>query len=345
MVTMLKRKTVFIVGAGASCEAGLPSGQELLNKIAGSLRRENGRALPSSYRLQQALASYNSETHGTQWQEISAACGAICDAAPLSLSIDNFLDAHRGNKIVEICGKLAIAEAILDAERNSKMFVESQPYSRDYPKIDHTQLVGTWYPKLFQLLSEGVDREDLDDFFGNAAFVVFNYDRCVEHFLCEALQTYYALKREDAQHLVGRARFFHPYGTVGPLDWQDGMGISLGAEVNGAKLLNISGGLRTFTERIEDEKALDVLQDVTRDAEMVVFLGFAFHEQNMKLLKLAECKRAFATAYKMSESDCRVVAREIGALSSGPRDFDMQIRNDLTCVGLFEQYWRSLRAG
>lgn len=340
MRSMLKRKTVFVVGAGASCEAGLPSGQELLMKIADSLREGNRSGLPSSYRLQQAIARYNSETHGTRWQEIFVACGTICDAAPLSLSIDNFLDAHRGNKAIEVCGKLAIAESILDAERNSKLFVKPQHHS----KSDHAHLVGTWYPKLFQLLSEGVDRDDLDDFFENVAFVIFNYDRCVEHFLCEALRTYYALSPEDAQHLVGRARFFHPYGTVGPLQWQDGMGISLGAEVNGDKLLNISGGLRTFTERIEDEEALAAIKGATLEAEMVVFLGFAFHEQNMKLLELFDCRHVFATAYRMSDSDCGVVSDEIRALSRGPTDFTIEIRNDLTCVGLFEQYWRSFRA-
>ncbi|MBV8799423.1 MAG: hypothetical protein JO208_06415 [Alphaproteobacteria bacterium] len=123
---MLKRKTVFVIGAGASCEVGLPSGQQLRERIAralnmyfqhGSEQTAGSRAIYEAFRV---LA----RNEGNDINLYVRAGWMIRDAAPLSLSIDNFIDAHRGDVAVEKCGKLAIAETILEAERASTLFVD-----------------------------------------------------------------------------------------------------------------------------------------------------------------------------------------------------------------------------
>lgn len=42
---------------------------------------------------------------------------------PQSISIDNFIDSHKGDKEIELCGKLAIVRAVLEAEAKSDAFV------------------------------------------------------------------------------------------------------------------------------------------------------------------------------------------------------------------------------
>lgn len=86
----------------------------------------------------------------------------------------------------------------------------------------------------------------------------------------------------------------------------------------------------------------------------IVFLGFAYHDQNMTILKPAEKmspvrQRIFGTAYSMSDSDVTVVKHQIadwfdwsGSASSPPGYVNLE--NKLTCAGLFDDYAKSLTA-
>ncbi|MBV8799424.1 MAG: hypothetical protein JO208_06420 [Alphaproteobacteria bacterium] len=201
---------------------------------------------------------------------------------------------------------------------------------------------------MFQLLSEGVEKANAEKAFENLVLVVFNYDRCVEHFLAHALSSYYALPEIDAQQIVRSISLIHPYGTVGHLAWQQHGGLMFGAEGGGRTLLQISGQVRTFTEQMSDQNVREQIQEAMDEADNIVFLGFAFHEQNMALLKANPSRRSrkvFATALGVSASDCEAIASEVYSIYDSNRDqIRMEIRNDLKCVELFEQYWRSLRA-
>lgn len=344
---MIKRKTVFVVGAGASCEVGLPTGQELRSKIAEALNI----LFPDGYQQQsgsrlicQAIQQYCQQSGLRDINPFLKAGWTIRDAAPLALSIDNFIDAHREDKKIEMCGKLAIAETILHAERRCKLFYDRH----DSDVLRQSKLSGTWYPKLVQLLTEGVDKSNCRKVFENVVFIIFNYDRCIEHYLNEAMRTYYALEKVEANELIGQGVFIHPYGTVGQLDWQARDGISFGAEVGSSRLLDISNRLRTFTEQVADEAALHGMTAAIESADRLVFLGFAFHEQNMELLKASPSHRArqvFATALGMSKSDCEAVTSEICNLyHSNQTQIKTEIGNDMKCVDLFDQFWRSLRS-
>lgn len=138
---------------------------------------------------------------------------AIRDAMPQALSIDNYLDAHSSDEKIELCGKLAIVECILEAERQSRLFFKLPEASG----IDMSGLNETWYANFFQLLTENVRKEDVGKVFENVSFIVFNYDRCIEHFLVYATANYYRITIENAQQLVSKLTLLHPYGVVGRL--------------------------------------------------------------------------------------------------------------------------------
>lgn len=85
------------------------------------------------------------------------------------------------------------------------------------------------------------------------------------------------------------------------------------------------------------------------EAETIVFLGFAYHQQNLKLLdtatfpKVDNNKRIFGTAYGLSNSNCDVVRRDVASLLGQKAQSDkVKINNDLTCYDLFTEYSRSL---
>lgn len=346
---MFNKKAVIVVGAGASKEAGLPTGQELRTRISNLLRFrfEHSRLKSGDYPVYESLKLHVNRSESSDANPYFRASNHISEAMPQAISIDNFIDAHNGDDKIELCGKLAIVRSILDAERHSTLFVDNQRKNRQHP--DFQQLEETWYTSFFQLLTENCRVEDLPSRTKSIALVVFNYDRCIEHFLYHALQNYYRIPANQAGEIVQQIQIYHPYGKVGSLPWQDHMGIGFGAETDAAQLLSLSNQIKTFTEGTDpDSSEVTAIRGALRDSNIVVFLGFAFHKLNMQLIgpevggkqNMAQ-KSCFATAKGISDSDCQILKNELDATFQGAVD-NLNIRNELTCSGLFKDYWRSL---
>jgi hypothetical protein len=192
------------------------------------------------------------------------------------------------------------------------------------------------------MLARGIPKEERNRVFENVSFVVFNYDRCIEHFFLHALQKLYAIPEDDATDILGSLRIIHPYGVVGDVAF----GFS---RANHAEL---SKGIKTYTEQIDDRKLVDGLQNEIDHAASIVFLGFAYHDQNMALIEPAgpiSSKRIFGTAYGMSDSDVELTTTQIaawyvddnikrGAVPKSP----VQIKNTLKRADLFDYYAKTL---
>src|SRR5258707_10670754 len=95
---MFKSKTLFIVGAGASQEADLPTGVQLRDTIAKKLDLTFNPASPSKGDpdIASELRNYAQRTN-TDASTYFREAGKIRDAMPQAISIDNFLDAHSTN--------------------------------------------------------------------------------------------------------------------------------------------------------------------------------------------------------------------------------------------------------
>jgi hypothetical protein len=187
---MFTSPTVFIVGAGASCEAGLPSGFQLASTIAEKLdirapRHRMGEPSGDPY-IAEVIMRY-AEQHGGGSAEYFSSCLEISKGLPLSNSIDEYMDSRKDDKRIQACGKIAIVASILTEEHKSKL--HNDPFGKNNrPIFDSGSLDDTWYIKFFRMLSSGVDQNHVQSIFNNVSFVVFNYDRCIEFFLGEALQ-------------------------------------------------------------------------------------------------------------------------------------------------------------
>ncbi len=344
---MFLTPTTFVVGAGASCELGLPSGIGLKKRLSAvlNLRYAEFSERPESgeFAIAQAMAEFiNTEAKNLNFNHLRQRSVQIAENVSLARSIDHYLHVFNHDAELTLCGKIGIAWCLLEAERLSHLKVSNRD---EAPVL--TLGVETWYEKFWDMLTTGVARNQIGHIFDNVSFVVFNYDRCIEHFIFHSLQRYYQLPADRAAALMKRLRIFHVYGTVGPLPWQIEQprnGIMFGQDLFGAALLRASRNLRTFTEQIEEGTLLDAVRKEFLWANNVVFLGCAFHDQNMQLLKGTSgtpVERVFATAFKLSEDE-REISREL-ALKTFGLDTNAYLRfENTTCDILLYNYGRRI---
>lgn len=336
----MSRKTVFVLGAGASCEFGLPAGEGLKGQIANLFNFK-----PSMSRgdaLSYDAIGVASHLDKYELGKCVEAADIIRDALPLALSIDNYIHNRSDNKHIELCGKIGIVRSILAAESASKLFVRRQHDPINFWECNHT-----WAAKFVQLLTEQCPYDNLRERLSSVAFIVFNYDRCLEHFLCDSLMVSYSLTREDAAALIELIEIYHPYGTVGDLPWMPSSfdkRIGFGEQPDAAKLYKLSKDIKTFTEGTDPSNSeIMAIRRCISEAMRVVFLGFAFHPLNMQLIlgepkKQTRTRKVFGTAMGMSESDRTLVMNSLEHSLFAPSG----VLRDVTSSDLFYEYSRSL---
>jgi len=342
-------KSVIIVGAGASHEAGLPLGSGLKNEIARLLkhreRSDHYGASVNDELINCALSILKSQ--GNDINCLYQACRHISEAMPQVISIDNFIDTHKGNESIEKCGKLAIVRSILNAEKSSKLYVDLRNI---YNKPKYEQLESTWFNAFWQLMTENCQAEELENRFSSISLIIFNYDRCIEHFLYHSLINVYRLETEQAAKIVSTIKVYHPYGVVGNLPWQRKQdAIVFGGEPDHHLLVKLASKIKTFTEGTDPGASeISEIRSSMLNAEVVLFLGFAFHKLNMQLItpdhstgKGAKKTSYFATATGISDSDIDEIGKEIKLLSKSG-NVDINLRNDRKCYDIFHEYKRSL---
>lgn len=288
---MLKERTLFIIGAGAGVDVKMPLGTDLRSEITNRLAFTEERP-PLIDRIFRDKFSKDYERYRIAAKQIE-------QGLHLSKSIDSFLHNRSSDDYIIQCGKIAIAQTILEYESISSLAYDR--FNEDGP--DLTKASNTWLAELFSILQEGVTDTKIGKLFENIAFINFNYDRCLEVYLLKAAITAYGLRIKDAADLVNGINIIHPYGSLGPLEWQKS---NLSAVPFGTKpsreLLEISGSLRTYTEQVDNLEVIAKISHEMNLAHTIVFLGFAFHQQNMKLLgKSKNARHVYATLYQIPE--------------------------------------------
>ena len=357
---MIRTQTIFVVGAGASFELGLPTGDDLKNIISRLLdiRFEDGHSRSSGDPvITQALRrlATGDKTLSGNINPLLQKCWRIRDALPTAISIDNFLDAHRGDASMEMCGKFGIVRAILEAEKRSKL----QVFLSGRREYSFSDVANTWYIPLFQLITENISKDDLATALKDVKFIIFNYDRCIEFFLPYVISNYYDIVIGEAERLVRNIEFIHPYGQTGYLPWQEGTPIvPFGADQY--ELSTISREIMTFTQGLRSPRLKRSISAAIYEAELIVFLGFAYHPINMSILSsdLAPplLRKVFGTTYGLSKADEGVVEEDLLRIfqKRDPMDpvdlyeeepsarLDALDLDGLTCFDFLRQYFRSI---
>lgn len=246
---MITNRIVFVIGAGASCHLGYPTGRRMLETIIQNLRVQNG--VPPT--RQQLLDLSYSEDKIDQFIEALSYSGQE--------SVDAFLE-HR-QEFMEI-GKFTIAQALIPHENLSQLFNANN----------------NWYQYLFQRLNA-----PLKDFSNNAiAFITFNYDRSIEQFLFTALSNTYGAPADEVSEVLGGIQIIHVHGQLGYLPWQDVSGRVYEEVFDTAETRARAGNIKIIHEAIDADEDFVVAQEILGDTERVHFLGLGYHETNMRRL-------------------------------------------------------------
>ena len=344
----MQKQTVFIVGAGASKEAGLPVARELATRIAATLNivqpGQPGMELGGDGDIIDVI-NQNAVTGNERGIWLDAA-RLVSQGVVYSNSIDSFIDTHKDNDKVQFLGKLAIAKTILQAEQASLLYIDDRMRDANFHgMLLNVPLSETWFVRLFRNLADGVRKSEVERIFERVSFVVFNYDRCIEHFFYNALQKSYGIDESDALPIIASLRIYHPYGTVSPLNWQSENGIPFGFTPNRRMLVAASSNIKTYTEQVHDGELLNKIREAVKSADIIVFLGFSYHHENMKLLSpgaVCNAKKILGTAVGISVQDIEKVTseiRDVMPVSGGPAPI---IAYECKCSDLLQRYSRSL---
>lgn len=276
---MIKQKTVFILGAGASKPYGYPTGEQLRNYICDDIIRDSvnvfkyERNSPYITKSNELIQNFKKSTNK---------------------SIDLFLTRNRQ---FEKLGKIFIAFSIIKSE------MESQTPEQ----IDNTE---DWFSELFdRSTDELIDPMSVNRFSeNNFSFITFNYDRSLEHFLFQALHNSFTnTKASEIAKILLQVPIIHVYGKLVDLPWEDKESyvsyqeIDLNDTNHFAKNINV-----IYSKRIDEER-LSKAKSYIKNADRIFFLGFGFAPENMNILGIPDSldrnKQIYATAYKYKDME------------------------------------------
>ena len=255
---MITKPTVLIVGAGGSADYGFPTGRGLLLNICRDVGL--GGHVFSMFTQRMEIHSNLVEKFVDSLQK---------SAAP---SVDLFLEYR---KEFEDVGKMAIAAELIQLENFENLSV----FNRWLP----AQRQQRWYETLFSLMVTGGRYEE-----NRLSIITFNYDRSLEAFLFQALQNLYGLSAKEAEDRLKSIPIIHVYGALGTSltpDDSDRRGYQ--SELRGDWVSESAKRIKIVHEAKpggEFEQAFGLLCE----AEEILFLGFGFHEVNVKRLRLQE---------------------------------------------------------
>jgi hypothetical protein len=275
---MITKKTVLILGAGASHHAGYPLGSDLVNEILNRITKNE----------------YDSEIAKNHADGLLPLYYRLSRSNPGS--IDTFLEANPD--LVDL-GKLLIADCLKSKEIEGQLF----PPNRS-----------DWYPRLYRALA-GTKPESVGE--APLTIVTFNYDRSLETYLTQSMMANYhnvGLSLADATAILRKLTILHPHGILGvypDIPYNISLGSTpLSTIANGIKIIHeLPDAGRTFCA-----PEFDRANYALRHAERIYIMGFGFHDDNIRRFQFfspdaLKGKELFATCSHIGRDKTRLIAR------------------------------------
>lgn len=342
---MLKAPTVFVLGAGAGIDLGMPLGDTLSDQIAGKLdiRFDANHLLSGEPDVVQSLRRYaNAREESLNDYRLSAV--QIKKGVHYSRSIDSFINSRRDDKKLAVCAKLGIIHTILEHEHRSALNRKSGGDAFH----NETEVRQSWLPDFFNLLiSDIYVEENLSEVFSNLTIINFNYDRCIEQFLYYALADWAHKSQGVIEDLMRSLKIYHPYGVVGEPLWSADRTkpkVPFGGEEHDDNLDRLVESIKTFHEQVEEGEELAKMRQALVEADRIIYLGFHFHKPNMDLMQVGERKkggrlpRAFATVKNRSGEDIALITDRIKTSTRLENAGSVVFTVNGGCKDLFREY-------
>lgn len=273
-------KTVLIIGAGASTEFGrpgeMPIGQGLAQRIRQTLTSDienvrNGGDTPIADMFR-------------RWQgfgpEHYSAMHRIRDGIVAQDSIDDLVNEWSEMPLLTDVAKACIAYEIASAERSTvlgQIAIENAN-----PAEGLNSLRDCWLGYYLRYHNSQYRRREIDEILSDTAIITFNYDRCIEYYIYRYATTAQNLTRDKATAMVSNLPIVHVFGSIGVLPELRGNSPFGGGE-DPLRLRISWSDLQTYSEIIENKRQQRIA-DLVAGAEHIIFLGFAFHRQNLDVL-------------------------------------------------------------
>ena len=302
---MIKKRTVFVLGAGAHVPYGFSTGEGLLAKA-----RELTVDIMMSWVDQQLHA-----------QELKPLKDALTD---------NFLPSID-----------ALLERREDLRRAGKKLMMALLFNEEAESLKQTwRAEEDWMSLVFKEMADGA--ETLEKFGDNpVSFITFNYDRLLEHRLIRGLAVRYNVPTSRVWNAIKQFQFIHVYGSLGCLPGTIGpeneaipfaVPESPGVTYKGLALGRAEHLLRIVHDVHGDQQFAAVHQLLhSRDTEQIFFFGFAFGKENVDRLQtrqIATGTSVYCTTYKMTSAE--VTDSVIPAFPNHPSHGSSLDREDTT---------------
>lgn len=348
---MLRCNTVFVLGAGFSSELDLPLGSKLTQEIAQilNIKYDINRQVTGAFAAAEAMKIYAHQIADPRldFNIVRRACVQMSAAMFQAASIDTFINSHNENEIMKFAAKVAIAIAIANAERQSILFKhEGEENQRTLYERTATLGIG----KLANLIFGDLTVHSIPEALERVSIVNFNYDRCLERFFPVWVSSYFGISIENSIGLLSNLKIVHPYGVIGQLPWKDENPEKFhefGSQFEPRNLVWLAKQIRTYSEQLDDSDLKNQIKKMLLQSEQLVFLGSAFHDQNVELLKLgrsSEMRRVFGTAFKISSIDMELIVANIRSALGLRETATLIIRPDWQCTTLLDELHKTLRS-
>lgn len=320
-------KKLIILGAGASVDFGFPSGSELMEIIHSLWNcpdEEHVRFYLHSLdanKKNKTIYPYDSSREFANKKIISLSHRLYYSSAG---SIDDFLSQCSDPVDVDF-GKLTILNQFLIRENAAISSTQGEHLFR---------WQGNWLREFFGREFRKENPEKLETYLNENKinFVIFNYERSVEHFLFTAIQNYYDLDAERVKLILRNVSFFHVYGQIAQLEWQETEAIKGCKLEYGENLYSNPKDFETFYECMPNIKIVNedrgnansIIEKISllvKEADRVYIVGFGFLDSNYNLLGIKEyineCGskgfprgKFFYTTHGLSEGEKEIIRKD-----------------------------------
>ena len=338
---MISKKTVLVLGAGASVDYEFPSGDELIQKIIEfCCGKPNSSEVFNQTVLALILHKYFQD-NGTE--KTPYECYKIVESFRVQLananprSIDDFI-ASNNTMGFDIVGKACIVLVISSHESNS-----------------NSKFSEGWYRYLWNKIYDG-NREGMKKNLKNLTIITFNYDRSLEYYLYNRMQNLFGMTSQQTGKLFNEnVVVYHMYGQLGYFEWQEKNSLvnnydmidlkifkskdinpesidfdhrvsfinSLPQKIVESKdpkeinqkleyLLKLTNEIKTYKEVASNTE--QVILERFYNADILFFLGFGYHEQNLRCLNPQQrevLKPFYGTTYGFGKAQIDGIQNDI----------------------------------
>lgn len=289
---MIKQKTVFVLGAGASAPYGYPTSEGLRQW----LKKDLIVSLNNDFKLRQRLAkdeiTYVYDDLDYFIEEYSG--------TDRGLFIDLFLN---NRSVFKIIGKWAITAAIFYHESISK-------YSDDIKKP-----VEDWMSELFKILKNDIKNDNYSRILeNNISFISFNYDRSLEYALHRSLMRGFGASSKQAASVIQQIPIIHVFGQVSKMPWDSSETIEFRPDLTKINLSDWSENIHImYSNRNTDD--CEKAQKLLKEAKSIYCLGFGYADENLEAIGIPDVLNngqiLRGTGYEMSNVDKSSIERKM----------------------------------